>query len=139
MMKIFTSLALLLINITAFADIGPKPTQYYQWKQKGLIDHDSVQLLQCKDSECKESEPLQKLGPQNFSCCSTGCYSLAYGYTVVSQLEAKVDGRVTKSKPFQTEGMNNYFEVSEAKGKIAVRPAKKEFTAEEIAKIHSCQ
>lgn len=137
MMNLFT--AVFLFSSAAFADIGPKPSLFIHWKTKGLIDHDSIQLLQCKDSECKESSPLQKIGPQHFSCCTTGCASLAYGYSVVSQLEGKVDGRVVKSKPFKTEGMNIHLEVSEAKGKIQVAPAKKDFSHDEISKIQSCQ
>ena len=139
MMKMIVPSLFFLLPWCAFADIGPKPTQHYQWKRKGLIDHDSIQLLQCKDSECKESEPLQKLGPQHFSCCISGCESIAYGYSVVSQLEGKVDGRKVKSKPFKTEGMSNYFEVSEVKGKISVSPAKKPFSEAEMEKIRGCR
>jgi hypothetical protein len=137
MMKLIFPIALL--SLPAFADIGPKPTQHYAFKNLGKIEYASIQLLQCQDSECKETAPLSKVGPQHFDCCDTGCTSMAYGYTVVSQLEGKVDGRIVKSKPFKTEGMNNDYEISEVKGRIHVAPPKKPFTDEELAKISSCQ
>lgn len=117
MTHIFT---LLFLSTFARADIGPKPSAYFEWPSHKGVSLGSVQLLQCKDAACREAAPLQQIGPQRFSCCEAGCFAMAYGFADTSQLSAEIDGKEVKSAPFSITKPDGFFVVSSTKGRLEV-------------------
>ena len=128
----------LLLALTAFADIGPKPTSHFQWKSHEGVDQRTVTLLQCKDAACKQSEPLRQVGPQRFHCCDEGCFAMAYGFSEMSQLSLQLGGKKVLSAPFATDKPRNYFEISVARGKLTVK-TEKSLPDSVLEKIAECR
>jgi len=97
------------------ADIGPKPTASFGfvWKTDEQTTIVEGLLLQCKDSECAESHPLEALGPQRFTCGDTACDSMAYGYTQYAKLVITFsDGVTRESNIFEKNYDDSTFEVT---------------------------
>lgn len=114
-------LAALALTLTANADLGPKPTAFFDWKIHPGVALGTVKLLQCKDSACKDASPLQPLGPQRFGCCEAGCFAMAYGFSEFGQLAATIDGTEVTSAPFAIGKPDAFFEVASGRGKLDVR------------------
>ena len=84
--KTFQIVLILLLSLitasTAAADIGPKPTMEFsfEYQTNEPLTIVEAELLQCEDPECLASHPLDKIGPQDFSCTAESCSSMAYSY-----------------------------------------------------------
>lgn len=116
----------LLLALNAHADLGPKPTMKFAWKELGDVDLASLRLLQCKDESCKDAKPLMDAGPQHFSCAEEQCGALAYGFAEFNQLAGKTKkGKDAKSNVFKAAGMESEYVVSAKGAAIDVKPAPK--------------
>ncbi len=124
-MKFFKTLliiTLLLIPSITFADIGPKPTMEFDFsfnvnEQVDVIDG---QLLECEDSQCNKSAPLQELGPQGFSCKENSCKALSYGFSPYHKLIINFTDKQRESKIFEHRGFNSVFSVSVEQDKLFI-------------------
>ena len=83
---------------TAAADIGPKPTMEFSFEYETSEPLTIVtgELLQCSDPECLESFPLDRIGPQNFTCTSESCSAMAYSYAGDNRLVITFSDGVTR-------------------------------------------
>ncbi len=125
MTKLIAALGLFLLTPQAGADIGPKPSLTIDWKEVGDLDLSSLKLLQCKDESCKDSHPLQSIGPQRFWCSAErGCGATAYGFSDFMQLEGTAAGKAVKSNSFKTQGMESQYEAKFHEGKLSVSKKK---------------
>ena len=110
----------LLLALNAHADLGPKPTMSFKWKEKGKVEAASLRLLQCKEESCNGAEPLQDAGPQGFRCSEIDCFAMAYGFSEFQQIVGKAGGKEVRSNVFKPQGMESKFELTVKDGKIIV-------------------
>ncbi len=105
--------ALLLPAATAHADVGPKPTMSFKLVyQIAPVTIVGGQQIECQDSACTDSHPLQQRGPQRFECQSDSCFSLAYGYAPYHKLLIQFADRTRESNVFQMSGFSGEFTVT---------------------------
>lgn len=110
--KVFAVLCITLIWILnplvkpARADMGPKPTMLFQFTpvagQPNLLVTDGV-LLECGDSACLTSHPLEDFGPQGFSCFGTTCHAAAYEFAEYHRLVLTFSDGVTRESNIFTK------------------------------------
>ncbi len=98
-----------------FADIGPKPTMEFTFKQN-LPDELTITsgiLYECRQPDCRDAAPLQDLGPQGFHCDATSCRAISYGFVSHHKLEIEFSDEVTRaSNIFETVAFNSSFLVT---------------------------
>lgn len=98
------------------ADVGPKPTMEFEFKQ-GIPDAQvtivSGTLYECDQPDCSDAAPLEELGPQRFTCEVDRCQAMAYGFAPYHRLEiAFSDGKTRQSNIFETDGFNSRYTVT---------------------------
>jgi hypothetical protein len=132
MMKIFNMLVFVMIFAgTAFADLGPKPQMDFKivYKISQPVSIVDAKLLQCQDSLCVQSAPLEDLGPQNFSCADIveggkaiggTCQSMAYGYAPYQKLVITFSDKVRESNIFQRRNFREEYHVDVLDEKMIV-------------------
>jgi len=100
----------------ARADVGPKPTVKFTFKQESgsPVTITSGTLLQCDLSDCSDAHPLPgDMGPQYFSCEALTCSGLAYGFTNYGKLEITFsDGKTRQSNIFPIKSFNSFYDVT---------------------------
>ena len=116
---------LLLLPLTASADIGPKPTleMLIEYETSEPITIEKGYLLVCEDSACKNSRPLEELGPQYFECTQDECDSAAYGYGEYLQLKIKFSDKTRLSNVFTKDDYNGYYNVIVTDDALDVLPS----------------
>ena len=96
------------------ADMGPKPSMEFEFdfgEEHGLTITDG-ELMQCEDASCETAEPLEQLGPQDFTCDETSCSAMAYGFSEWSYLRLSFsDGSTRESNPFDKEHFDAVYQV----------------------------
>jgi hypothetical protein len=106
-------IALLLPSLTAYADIGPKPSAEFKFTYENapvpIVDG---QLLICDDAACATSHPLEQVGPQHFSCSQDTCSSAAYGYGRYLKLVIEFEDRTRESEVFRKRAFDSVFSVT---------------------------
>ncbi len=113
---LFLITQLFLPSRFVLADTGPKPTMDFSFKQE--ISGDQVTILsgtlyECDQSDCSDAAPLQELGPQRFTCETTSCSALAYGFSDYHKLEIQFsDGKTRQSNIFKTAGFDSKYIVT---------------------------
>ena len=117
-------LILLIILLTvglplsrARADVGPKPTVEFTFKQRFSgppVTITSGTLLQCDQPDCSDAYPLPgDMGPQHFSCEVLTCSGLAYGFTDYGKLEITFsDGKTRQSNIFAIKSFKSFYDVA---------------------------
>jgi hypothetical protein len=109
---------LLLPAQVALADTGPKPTMAFVFQQElpapaGQVTITSGTLYECEQSDCRDAAPLEAMGPQRFTCESTTCYAMAYGFSPYHRLEIHFsDGQTRQSNVFETAGFDSRYTVT---------------------------
>ena len=112
---------LLLPTGVVHADIGPKPTMDFAFEYE--IDPVSIvegQLIQCDDESCTTGEPLEKVGPQEFSCTENSCYSMAYGYADYNKLVITFADKVRESNVFTKKASEAAYKVTVSESALLV-------------------
>ena len=98
------------------ADIGPKPTMKFEFKQElpsGQVTITSGIMFECEQADCSNAKPLEELGPQLFMCDTGGCRALAYGFSPYHKLEIQFsDGKTRSSNIFETGGFDSVYLVT---------------------------
>jgi len=118
----FVGLTLLLPTRPAHADIGPKPTMKFSFEYQNTPSVSIIegQLIECQDKNCTSGQPLQKIGPQNFTCTASECSSIAYGYAPYHKLIIKFTDRTRESNVFQKRALNATFKVTVLESSLKV-------------------
>ena len=98
------------------ADTGPKPSMDFEFKQ-GFTGQPvtivSGILFECDQSDCQDAKPLERLGPQGFSCDTTSCSALAYGFSTYHRLEIQFSDGITRaSNIFKTAQFQSVYAVT---------------------------
>jgi hypothetical protein len=99
----------------ALADTGPKPTMDFAFQQElpAQVTITSGTLYECEQSDCSDAVPLEEAGPQRFTCESTTCYAMAYGFSLYHRLEIQFsDGQTRQSNVFETAGFDSRYTVT---------------------------
>ena len=121
------SLGLLAVGLgDARADIGPKPTETFKIDVglSGLKPTEgSAVLMQCEREDCADAKPLERVGPQHFSCGAGSCEALAYGFGPYQKLVlAFSDGKTRESPVFhRSRALDASFAVKVEADKLALR------------------
>ena len=109
----------------ALADTGPKPSMDFEFKQGfsgQTVTITSGILLECEQSDCQDAKPLQKLGPQQFSCAAASCSAMAYGFSTYHRLEIQFsDGKTRQSNVFKTAQFQSKYLVTIQPGDLLVK------------------
>lgn len=104
-----------LPTYVVFADIGPKPSMEFEFKQE-LPDEVTITsgiLYECDQSDCSDAAPLEELGPQRLACESISCSALAYGFAPYHRLEIQFsDGKTRSSNIFETIDFDSVYLVT---------------------------
>lgn len=113
----FILLAVGLPMSRARADVGPKPTVEFTFKQEfsgSPVTITAGRLLQCDLPDCSDARPLpDNMGPQYFSCEALTCSGLAYAFTDYGKLEITFsDGKTRQSNVFSINSFNSVYDVS---------------------------
>ena len=119
----FKTLAILFLFLLAFlpsrivsADTGPKPTMQFEFKQElpsGQVTITSGIMYECEQADCSDAKPLAVRGPQHFTCDTSGCRVLAYGFSPYHRLEIQFsDGKTRLSNIFETGGFDSVYQVT---------------------------
>jgi hypothetical protein len=107
------------------ADAGPKPSMDFTFKQAvpgQAITIISGTLFECELADCLDAKPLLQMGPQHFSCDSSRCSALAYGFSPYHQLEIQFsDGKVRKSNVFTKDQFQAKFLVTIQEDDLVVK------------------
>ena len=119
-------LSILLPLGTVSADTGPKLTMDFTFTPQApgaALTILSGTLYECDQADCRDAAPLVVGGPQRFTCDSTTCHALAYGFTQYHQLEILFsDGKTRKSNVFQTAYFNSTYKVTIRPDDLLVEP-----------------
>jgi hypothetical protein len=119
-----TKLFLLVLSLLAFlparaalADIGPKPTMDFQFKQEMTgeppLTITSGILFECDQPDCSDAAPLEEAGPQRFTCEINSCRATAYGFAPYHRIELEFsDGKTRQSNVFETAGFDSKYMVT---------------------------
>jgi len=110
----------------ARADVGPKPTVEFSFKQEfsgPTVTITSGTLLQCDQPDCSDAHPLPgDMGPQQFSCEALTCSGLAYGFTDYGKLEITFsDGKTRQSNIFAIQSFESCYDVAIQENDLVVR------------------
>ena len=128
MKKLFLSL-MLLIPLTVWADVSPKPEMefsfIYNTQNKPLIDPLLSEQIQCSDNQCLESKPLGHYGLQKLYCKAGSCFSVAYEYSDFQKLViAFTDGTKRESNVFPAaHKLRSRYNVYVDEDKLTVEPS----------------
>ena len=118
LIKIFAALCIAAVfslypfATPASADMGPKPTMFFEFEfVEGIPDLLVMEgsLFECDDSACVQSTPLENFGPQGFSCFGTTCHAMAYGFSDYHKLVLSFSDGVTRESNVFTK---NSFEAN---------------------------
>ena len=116
----------LLPLYTVSADVGPKPSMDFTFKQVTSASPLTITtgiLFECEQSDCQDAKPLQEVGPQSFSCTETGCSALAYGFSTYHRLEIQFsDGKTRQSNVFKTAQFQSSYHVTIRPDDLLVEP-----------------
>jgi hypothetical protein len=111
---------------TVQADVGPKPTMDFTFKQTftgAPVTIVSGTLFECAQSDCLDAKPLVQEGPQHFSCDPSSCSALAYGFSSFNRLEIVFsDGKTRQSNIFKTTQFQASYHVSIRQDDLLVSP-----------------
>jgi hypothetical protein len=117
-------LPLLPLQIVS-ADVGPKPSMDFEFKQGFTgqpVTITSGTLFECDQSDCQDAKPLERLGPQGFSCETNRCSAMAYGFSTYHRLEIQFsDGITRKSNIFKTAQFQSVYEVTIQQAELLVK------------------
>jgi hypothetical protein len=117
----FTIALLLLPTAVVHADIGPKPTMEFTFEYEiEPVSIVSGQLIQCDDEACTTGDPLEQVGPQEFSCGEQSCYSMAYGYSDYNKLVITFTDKVRESNVFTKRASEATFKVTVSESALLV-------------------
>jgi hypothetical protein len=80
--KLTILLFFLLVTPLTMADMGPKPWSDYEviYKIAPIPELLDSKFVECKDSQCFDSRPLQDWDSSQFGCTQIECESWALGY-----------------------------------------------------------
>jgi hypothetical protein len=118
----FIAILLILPVKPVQADIGPKPGMKFTFEFKTpLVEIISGELIECEDSRCEAGVPLQKLGPQHFTCDSTGCNSTAYGYSEYQKIVITFSDKIRESNVFTKKQFNANYSVTVLDNSLEVK------------------
>jgi hypothetical protein len=108
------------------ADTGPKPSMDFLFKQGfsgAPLTIKSGTLYECEQSDCQDAKALRELGPQRFSCTSSGCSALAYGFSTYHRLVINFsDGKIRQSNIFKTTQFQASYQVTVRQEDLLVEP-----------------
>ncbi|MGD0610413.1 MAG: hypothetical protein ABSB41_02780 [Anaerolineales bacterium] len=126
------TLVLLLVIIvfmpprSVAADTGPKPTMDFQFMQSfpgQAVTIVSGTLFECDRSDCQDAKPLVVGGPQRFTCGTTTCHALAYGFSDYHRLLIQFsDGKARQSNIFKTAQFQSVYKVTIRQVDLLVEP-----------------
>jgi hypothetical protein len=133
MSKIIKNGLILFLLLSSFlplwavsADIGPKPGmafEFKQWFSGSPVTITSGILFECEQPDCQDAKPLERLGPQGFSCSVTSCSALAYGFSTYHRLEIQFsDGKTRQSNVFKTAQFQSSYIVTIRQDDLLVEP-----------------
>ena len=97
------------------ADTGPKPSMDFAFNQLAEQDLQIISgvLYECDQTDCSDATPLQEAGPQGFSCDTTSCHAMAYGFAPYHRIEIEFsDEQMRQSNIFQTAGFASSYTVT---------------------------
>ncbi len=115
-------IVLLFTATTVSADIGPKPEMYFLFEYQTVnVPILGGQQIECEDAACVRGSPLQRAGPQDFGCNSTGCGSRAYGYSSYHKLVIQFSDRTRESNVFEGRGFGGKFIVTVKPEELSIR------------------
>lgn len=120
-------LSFLVFNLLfqkAYADIGPKPSMdfYFAYKTLKQVSIVSGEQIECEDRLCLKSHPLERLGPQHFSCeKKDSCSSMAYGYSPYQKLKITFSDKTRESNIFESGSFNSKFYVTVEENSLNVQ------------------
>jgi hypothetical protein len=105
----------LLMPTLASADLGPKPTMTFNfvYKTQTVPTIINGEQIECPDSLCSTSAPLEGVGPQHFECSpeKNQCSSLAYGYNDFHKLSIIFSDKTRESQIFKEKSFNAVLKV----------------------------
>jgi hypothetical protein len=108
------------------ADTGPKPSMDFEFKQElpgEQVTITSGTLFECEHSDCSDAKPLMEAGPQRFSCDTTSCFSMSYGYKQYHRIEIQFsDNKARQSNIFETVQFNSKYRVIIRQDDLLVEP-----------------
>lgn len=110
---IVIGVVLLLPVVSARADIGPKPSMEFSFEYE--IEPVTIvggQLIECEDAACETGQPLETVGPQDFTCTENECSSLSYGYAPYHKLVIEFEDRTRESNIFTKQASDASFSVT---------------------------
>jgi len=117
-MKLFALLSFFALFLPArvvLADTGPKPSMDFAFQQELPAEQVTITsgtLYECEQSDCSDAARLEEAGPQRFTCESTTCYAMAYGFSPYHRLEIQFsDGQTRQSNVFETAGFDSKYTV----------------------------
>lgn len=120
--------ALLLPTVQAHADVGPKPEMNFRFTfDDAPLAIVSGQLIECDDESCATGEPLEELGPQDFSCSESECSSMAYTYASYHKLVIEFEDRTRESNVFAKKAFRARYEVTVSETDLQVVETKRLF------------
>ena len=99
----------------ALADTGPKPSMDFVFRQLTEQDLQVISgiLYECEQADCSDAAPLQEAGPQRFTCDTTSCHAVAYGFAPYHRIEIEFsDEQTRQSNIFQTAGFASSYAVT---------------------------
>jgi hypothetical protein len=120
----------LVLALPALADIGPKTSIAFHFQD--AAQPAGGRLLECQAADCSDAKPMSLFRLKRFSCKAHDCFAVAYGFTPVLKLEAELNGRTLRSKPFaykisRTDGfmhlIHSDYVVRVEEGHLIVTPA----------------
>jgi len=97
------------------ADTGPKPSMDFAFKQLAEQDLQVITgvLYECDQADCSDATPLREVGPQRFTCDTTSCHAVAYGFAPYHKIEIEFsDEQTRQSNIFQTAGFASSYTVT---------------------------
>lgn len=104
------------------ADVGPKPSMAVTLPDNLPADVVDGILLQCKESDCSDAKPLERLGPQNFGCSTNSCSGMAYGFSNYMQIVLRLkDSSSLVSNVFSKKAFRASFKVEYDGEKLSVQ------------------
>ena len=125
-LSLVTSALVLFWTFNCCADMGPKPTMDFQFRQLvpgAPLTILSGVLLESSRSDCTDAAPLERLGPQGFDCKPASCHALAYGFKQYHRLELTFsDGKTRRSNVFETAEFRSDYQVAIDADHLQVQP-----------------
>lgn len=87
------------------ADLGPKPTMYFNLKYEISKDIklEECKQYQCDKPDCSDAAVLERLGPQGTTSLERACQSVAYGYAPYQKLVLKFSDKTRESNVFKAD------------------------------------